>query len=614
MTNTYTCMGTAIRLWLFTWLSFAAGAFVFAIWQEPDSALIIFPAVCIAAALGSLPALAIVWFGIYHIQKLNLSSQSRLLYLISLNFFITLAYGAAGAFITNVFDYDTADLDSFLVAACEYTGALFVCTCIAMAITSGRIKVHFSATEQTRKNISENFQTQTNTNMETSQEFQQNREPQSASNKIMVKAIITGVLILAMLIPSFFVSSLVTEREQRQKEVVQEVSSKWALRQTITAPYLFIPYTVNQTEKDGKVIKVQEHLLLLPENLSVEGSITPEERPRSIYKVLLYKSNTTSKGNFLFQIPKDIDTASLQLSEAKICMGITDFKGIEEKIVVNLNGSEYDLGAGLPTNEIDAAGLSAPINLSLSDIGKSIAFSMPLKIKGSEQLHFVPLAGNSRFNIQSSWNSPSFDGNVLPGERTVTDSGFTAQWTFSKANLPFGTVLKDFNFGKENFAFGVTMVQPADQYAKTMRSVKYAILFIGLTFCLFFIIELMQKKPFHPVQYVLVGLAITIFYTLLLSISEFILFDIAYFISAFATVMLITLYAKSHFKSWKVAMVFAGILGGLYSFIFILIRLEDTALLVGSVGLFIVLAIVMYVSRKINWYNPSLDNTQPQTV
>lgn len=151
-------------------------------------------------------------------------------------------------------------------------------------------------------------------------------------------------------------------------------------------------------------------------------------------------------------------------------------------------------------------------------------------------------------------------------------------------------------------AFGVSLVQPADQYNKTMRSAKYAILIIGLSFALFFIIEIMQKKPFHPVQYVLVGLALVIFYTLLLSISEFILFDKAYLIAASATVLLIALYAKSHFKSWRPTAVLATALSALYGFVFILIRLEDTALLVGSIGLFVILALVMYASRKVNWY------------
>ena len=197
---------------------------------------------------------------------------------------------------------------------------------------------------------------------------------------------------------------------------------------------------------------------------------------------------------------------------------------------------------------------------------------------------------------------------ISPAKETISDKGFSASWSFNKANLPFGMVLRDFKFDESALAFGVTMMQPADQYAKTNRSVKYAILVIGLTFSLFFIIELMQQKPIHPVQYVLIGLGLVIFYSLLLAISEFIPFDYAYLIASFSTILLIGFYAKNHFRSWKSSGIFSGVLTLLYGFIFILIRLEDTALLVGSIGLFIILAITMQASKKVNWYGkPSLE-------
>jgi|GEM_PF-2633599 len=151
----------------------------------------------------------------------------------------------------------------------------------------------------------------------------------------------------------------------------------------------------------------------------------------------------------------------------------------------------------------------------------------------------------------------------------------------------------------------VTNTVQSRNYEKTMRTTKYAVLVIGLTFAIFFLIEIMHKKPVHPVQYTLVGLALAIFYTLLLSIGEYILFDYAYIISATATIMLITMYVKSHFQNWKAASALGGTLTGLYGFILVLVSLEDTALIVGSIGLFIVLAIVMYTTRNINWYNPS---------
>ncbi len=409
-----------------------------------------------------------------------------------------------------------------------------------------------------------------------------------------------------MLIPTIFLTNLVTERKQRQSEIVHEVSSKWGYAQTITGPYLYIPYTINEKDAEGKMILVQKQLFIFPDSIHLTGEIFPEQRLRSIYSVLLYKSILNSTGNFIFQLPQDVDPYSLQWENAKICIGINDVKGIEEKIDIHFNNHVYTLAPGLPTNMIDAHGLSSPINLSTTDVNKPIAFNMELKINGSEQLHFIPLSGNSSYTLHSTWANPSFDGNTLPKQRVVTDKGFAAKWYFNAANLPFGNVVKQFDFDKTNMAFGVSMLQPADQYAKTMRSVKYAILIIGLSFSLFFIIELMQKKPLHPIQYILVGLALVIFYTLLLSISEFMLFNYAYAIASFATILLITLYAKSHFKSLKTSILFASVLISLYGFIFVLIQLEDTALLVGSIGLFIVLALVMYASRKINWYGSTI--------
>jgi inner membrane protein len=429
------------------------------------------------------------------------------------------------------------------------------------------------------------------------------------SNKTWLKALITAGLILLMLIPITFVSNLVEERQSRQAEVKHEVSSKWAEEQTISFPYLFIPYQVIGKSDDGKTVVNHLHFTALPEDLDVTGNVSTEERQRSIYRVLLYRSELLAKGTFIIHLPDDVTPSSVDWRNIRLCLGISDFKGIEEKVTANVNSISHELTPGLPSNDIDETGLSAPLTLTAEDLDKQVSFELPLKIKGSDQLHFVPLAGNSQFTLRSAWTSPSFDGNTLPAERTLRDSGFEAVWNFNKANLPFNTTFKELNLKKADYEFGVSLLQPTDQYAKTMRCVKYAILFIGLTFSLFFIVEIMQKKPFHPVQYLLVGIALVVFYTLLLSISEFLLFDLAYLIASAATVLLIALYAKSHFKSWKVAGAFGSVTGFIYAFIFVLIRLEDTALLVGSIGLFIILALGMYASRKVNWYGDALTET-----
>ncbi len=592
-------LGLATLIWCLSSLIFALGWLGYSIVIDHGDSMGLSLLAGVCSAVGSIPVLVVLVIVIRLLERAAMQRAQKMQRLVITCFICVIPYGIPGGIVFANIQHDaTAGWLQYLVYAMAAVALLFCCSGMALLMVREKILRAFSGYQEPVFLIN-----QINITMEAEQLPYTSAEVKPNANKTMIKGLITGALILIMMIPTVFVSNLVNERQQRQQQVVKEVSSKWASEQTLSGPYIYLPYTITEEDKDKKPVLVQKHLLLLPDNLSVKGTISPEIRPRSIYKVLLYRSKLQASGNFKFRIPKEIAAASLRLQDAKICFGISDFKGIEEKITIDFNGASNELSPGLPVTDVDENGLSAPVIISTADLDTSINFTMQVKIKGSEQLHFVPLAGNSQFTLQSGWGNPSFDGNNLPAERKVDDSGFTAKWMFNKANLPFGTVLQGAAFDKKNFAFGVSMLQPADQYAKTMRSVKYAILFIGLTFSLFFIVELMQKKPVHPVQYVLVGLALVIFYTLLLSISEFILFDQAYWVASAATILLITLYAKSHFESWKTAALFGGVLTGLYGFIFVLIRLEDTALLVGSIGLFLVLALVMYASRKINWYN-----------
>lgn len=427
----------------------------------------------------------------------------------------------------------------------------------------------------------------------------------SPQGSILIKGLTTGGLILLLLIPTIFITHLIEEREKRHHEVVQEVSARWANPQTIAAPYMIVPYTESYLNHEGKPVQHTQSLVIFSKNLSVNGSVFPETRARSIYTILLYRSELQLSGTFQPVWPADIKKEQLQMDEARICFGIGDFKGVEKEISIRLGQESIELTPGVPDDIFEQAGLSAPVQLTLEQLDQGIDYAMDVSLKGSGKLHFLPISSNSSFALQSTWHSPSFDGNNLPNQRTVDASGFSARWNFNQANLPFANVSKSDKIHTDGIAFGVSLLQPADHYDKAMRSVKYAILIIGLTFGVFFIMELVSKKPFHPVQYVLVGMALIIFYTLLLSVSEYIIFDYAYMISAGATIAMVVLYAKSHFGNWKAALIFAATLSILYGFIFVLLRLEDTALLIGSIGLFIVLACIMYVSRKINWYSRS---------
>ncbi len=590
----FTSLQTALRLWITSALILSTGIFIYLLKNEGASILIFFASV-IAITIGSIPAFLILILTLPLVSRLIWLYSIKVIVLLFLFLVISCLYGGLAGFVSdNPFD-KYSSFQSFFITTRTMFGLRIGSNTHCFYYNLKYINSYFLLNNKTKLKM------EAHSNQPIADAHQN-----SQSNKIWIKGLITGGLILIMLIPTVFVSNLIEERQHRQEEVKQEVSSKWAGEQTITFPYLYIPYTVT-TIQYGKTVTEKKSFLILPDNLNVSGSVATKERQRSIYTVLLYSSLLNASGNFNVQIPADVDVSTINWSEAKICIGISDFKGIQQKISVAIKNINYDFSAGLPSNDIDTTGLSTSIQLSTDDVNKSLAFQMPLKIKGSDQLHFTPLAGNSQFNIKSNWSSPSFDGNTLPTERNLDNKGFEASWSFNKANLPFNTILKSFNFKKEDYAFGVTLLQPADQYAKTLRCVKYAILFIGLTYSLFFIAEIMQKKPFHPVQYVLVGLALIVFFTLLLSISEFLLFDIAYLIAAVATISLITLYAKNHFKSWKVAGVFSAIISSIYGFIYVLISLEDTALLVGSIGLFVILALAMYGSRKINWYGNNLN-------
>jgi inner membrane protein len=584
----------AARLWFITAICFGIGGFFWFLFSDPEISVLFVLFGTVAALVGSLPALFALLLFVTPIQNFYKTIQNKFIALITLEFVITACYGICAGLMDTSFNYDNDPWQHFFQTSGLATAALIACALCAIVLSYQKLTSYFS------ENIL--LSTQSNTNMDTnySAETGAYRNPgYSASNKTLIKGIITGVLILVLLIPTYFISGLVTERQDRKDKIITEASNSWAGNQILSGPYLYIPY-----KNSG------QHITILPEHIDVTGNITPEDRERSIYKVLLYKSIITGKGNFSFKLPKDIETAGLQFAEAKLCFGISDFKGIEDRIAINFNNTDYELSPGLPTNDIDSNGLSIPVTLTEADLQNNVPFNYSMKIKGSGRLHFIPAGGNSSFALQSTWASPSFDGNTIPNENHVTDSGFTAKWVFNKANLPFTTVLHDKQIIKERIDFGVSILQPIDDYSKTTRCIKYAIMFIGLTFALFFIVEILQKKPVHPVQYVLVGLALVIFYSLLLSMSEFIHFDLAYLIASVATITLISLYAKSHFKTVKIAGLFASVLGSLYAFNYVLISLEDTALLVGSIALFIVLAIAMYASRKVNWYGANNMSTE----
>lgn len=423
------------------------------------------------------------------------------------------------------------------------------------------------------------------------------------TNRVLLKGAIIGILILVMLIPSAVITGLVKERAARQQEVIAEVSSKWAEPQTITGPVLMIPYNEYSNAGDGKTSMHKKLAYFLPDQLNINGKLLPEERHRSLYDVTLYRSDLTLSGNF-----DKLDLATLQISpeqvlwnEARLMIGLDDARGLEDEVLLQWNNSPSKLEAGLPVNDVITSGLNIPVAINAA---QQATFSIRLKIKGSEYCRFIPVGKTTSVVLQSPWKNPAFEGRYIPNNSAeISKDGFTASWKIMQASRPYPQQWTNGSRKLSESSFGVRLIQPTDSYAKTERSVKYALLFIGLTFAVFFFIELLQKKQIHPLQYLLVGIALTVFYTLLLSISEYTGFNIAYAIAATATITLIGLYVWSMFKKMKIAAGFTFALGSLYAYIFFLIQLQDYALLFGSIGLFLVVAFAMYSSRKVDWYN-----------
>jgi inner membrane protein len=422
-------------------------------------------------------------------------------------------------------------------------------------------------------------------------------------SKLIIKGLIIGVLAILLLIPSFFVQNLIKEREARQKEAFNEVSSKWAGRQNITGPLLVIPYTKSATDNNGKPITVKSLAYFLPDKLNIESSARPEKRHRGIYEVMLYSSSIKLNGSFSALPLQKLNLVSTDLiwNEAYVCLGITDAKGLKEELQLTWNDSTLSLSPSYINNAIFKEGFISPVTITEAEAKAGFSFSSQINLNGSEQLLFTPVGKQTTVQLQSSWPDPSFTGVQLPDTSDISKNGFIAKWKNLSHTRNFPQAWKDDSYNLSSASFGVDLFIPVNNYQKTMRSIKYAILFILLTFTAFFLIETNNKKSVHPVQYALIGFALILFYTLLLSFSEYIGFNGAYAVATIATVGLITWFVKGLLQSTKLSVLLSVVLVLLYSYVFTILQLQDYALLLGSVGLFLTLAIVMYYSRKIQW-------------
>lgn len=424
-------------------------------------------------------------------------------------------------------------------------------------------------------------------------------------NSIGFKLIVITVLMLLLLLPASMIKGIIKERETQNIEAVAEVSDKWAGSQEINGPILTIPITY--TIMDGLQEKqVTKNWNILPNDLKIDGTVIPEELKRGIYKVVVYKSKLKVNGNFDLDQPLDTSGISqIHYDKAFVTMGISDLRGIKNQIQFKWNRKTLKIEPGSSLSPIITSGVTVKIP-ALNDSVKSVVdFDFSLDLQGSKQLSFLPLGGNTEVHLTSPWEAPSFNGQFLPDNRKVSKDGFEADWKVLELNknFPQSFIGNGTAHLMKKASFGVDLIVPLDDYQKSFRSVKYAAMTIALTFLIFFLIEILNNQRIHPLQYALVGLALCLFYILLVAISEHSDFNIAYGFSTFGIVAMISLYSLSIFKAKRMTWILISLLILIYGFLFVTLQLTDYALLMGSIGLVIILAATMFFTRKVDWYN-----------
>ncbi|TKC07312.1 cell envelope integrity protein CreD [Pedobacter frigoris] len=437
-------------------------------------------------------------------------------------------------------------------------------------------------------------------------------------DSVAAKLFLIGVLTLLLLIPSSWIQSLISEREQRQEEAINEISEKWAGSQLIESPVMQLPYktSLKVTDAAGKVTfkEVISTIYILPENLNIQSQINPQELKRGIFTAVVYNARIKIKGGFSqLELKKSgINPDMIDWSKVKITAGISDFKGLKSNPVIRLGDSLYTAEPDFSKENLFSNSLAIQTNLT-STKNTSLDFNIDMELAGSGELNFLHLGKNTTVNVAGKWDNPSFTGSYLPEKRNTESKDFTGAWKMSNFSRPFPQQWEASNNAltnqnKEKATFGIKFLLPVDHYQKATRSAKYAILIILLSFISLFFIELLNKVRVNLLQYVLIGAAMIIYYSLLLSFTERVGFAVAYLVASVSTIVLISTFIGAFLSNRKAAAVFAVILSIFYIFIYVIIQLQDLALLFGSIGLFITVACLMYFSVKINHNKPQSAN------
>lgn len=429
------------------------------------------------------------------------------------------------------------------------------------------------------------------------QESEQERKRFSLGTKIVLIALIT----LILMIPGLIIGFLIGERERTETQTVNNICDSWSGSQLISGPIISIPFDSISPENHGGVVR------LLPDALNFDADIKSQKLHRSIYEAVVYNTDIKMTGSFSMAALNKLGLplSAYQFENASVTIGIGDLRGVESISRFLIGGESYELDGSnniqvyTGKNNSGSGCMQSAINFGISQ-DQEMPFEITMKLKGSSSLAVTPVGKSNVIKMRGDCASPSFTGMFLPSERNVDKDAFEAVWYLNSTNRSYpqafvGDRADDISAS----AVAVDMLIPVETYQKSERAIKYSVIVILLTFISILFAEIMLKKPINIFQYLLVGLALILFYSLLLSLSEHIAFALSYLIASLMTIGLISTYMRTVLSSAKVGYTIAALLVVIYTFIYILLCLNTFALLTGSIGLFIALAAIMFASQKL---------------
>lgn len=425
-----------------------------------------------------------------------------------------------------------------------------------------------------------------------------------------------AILALVLLIPLQMVRSVVLERHQTFNGVVSDIAGAWSGDQKIAGPVLIVPYTEKVSVRDEFVTAQGEkkvtqrweirsrRAVILPDLLTLDGRLVPEVRRRGIYQVQVYSADLEILANFQ-QLRATIEALTrtdrledIVWSDAVVAFGLSEPRGIVEIEGFVVNGNTVQVRPGTTVDDILPRGFHVPIGDLASD---QLDVRLPIMIRGSGSLRFLPLGATSRASIRSEWQHPSFVGDVLPAVREITDDGFSAEWTIPLLNRSYPQAWPDYlNVDINEIEAGVRLFEPVALYDLVTRSVKYGLLFIILTFLTLGLIEFVVATKLSLVQYLLIGVALALFFLILIALAEHMGFATAYLLASATVIVINTLYCVAILPRRSLALAVAAVLSAIYGILYTILRAEDYALLGGTLLLVVALSITMYFTRRMH--------------